>query len=74
MFALEAVCLYNTLMNTYNIFCEFDNAKDSTVTVLTLADLDNCDSDMLASEIELCLQEQHSISEENGLISWSFVK
>ena len=58
-------------MNTYNISCTFANTE-RTVAVQTDADLNNCDADMLACEIEACLAEQHGIDIET-VLQWEFL-
>jgi len=61
-------------MHTYSVLVECeDEAKDCTVQVQTEADLNNCDEDMLASDIESCLEEQHGLVMGENLLHWEFV-
>jgi hypothetical protein len=60
-------------MNTYSVLVECDNeADDRTVQVQTEASLAGCDEDMLASEIEACLEEQHGLVMGENLLHWEF--
>ena len=60
-------------MNTYTIAVEFlDNDDELIVTVNTDADLANCDEDILRSEIEERLVEDHGIDMET-VAAWDYV-
>lgn len=60
-------------MKFYSIFVECrDEAEDRTVQVQTEADLQGCDEDMLASEIETCLEEQHELVMGENLLHWEY--
>lgn len=60
-------------MNTYSIFVECRNdTEDRTVQVQTSADLRGCDEDMLACEIETCLEQQHGLVMGENLLHWEY--
>ena len=60
-------------MNTYTIAVEFfDNDDELILTVNTDADLTNCDEDILRSEIEERLVEDHGIDMET-VATWDYV-
>jgi hypothetical protein len=81
MLALQSIQMHNTFiatqaianMQTYNVLVECaDEADDRIVQVETIASLENCDEDMLASEIEACLEEQHNLVIGDNLLHWEF--
>jgi hypothetical protein len=60
-------------MNTYTVSIEFlDTDDELIVTVQTEADLDNCDEDILRSDIEEHLETDHGI-DMDSVAHWDFV-
>ena len=59
-------------MHTYTILLEDWDAAERTVQVQTECDLNNCDADILAGDIETCLVEQHGVDMDE-VAHWEYV-